>query len=305
MPYIGRAIVTAKREFARNMVSITIQCPAVAQESLPGQFVQVRAWPGAAEAADPLLDRPLSVAGVDAGKGTFELLVRVVGRGTRLLASAEVGQAIRVTGPLGRGFPAGHARAAVETGATGGAADKAILVGGGVGLAPLKFLAQSLTTGGREVLLLVGARTAAELPPPGELAGEVKLATDDGSAGYHGTAVALLEKMLGTPYSQAAGSPADSPAGGPVGSPTGGPVAAAAIYACGPTPMLRTLKNAAARLGVPAFLSLEERMACGIGACRGCAVRYVGPGTAPGEVKMVRVCHEGPVFAAGEVDLDA
>ncbi len=258
------------------MVSITIQCPAVAQESLPGQFVQVRAWPGPGTAADPLLDRPLSVAGVDKQKGTFELLVRVVGRGTRLLASVPVGETIRVTGPLGRGF--------LEA---AGAAGPSILVGGGVGLAPLKFLAEVLTAGGHEVLSLVGARNAAELPPPGELAGKVQVATDDGSAGFHGTVVALLEQMLTMVVFRS------------------GRVPAPVVYACGPTPMLRALKASATLLGLPVYLSLEERMACGIGACRGCAVRQVGPKMAAGEVKMVRVCHEGPVFAAGEVDLDA
>ena len=277
------------------MVSLTIQCPAVAQESLPGQFVQVRAWPGAGVSADPLLDRPLSVAGNDPGAGTFELVVRVAGRGTSLLAATRVRQALRVTGPLGKGFPlstwaaAGGIPVAGAAGPGGKHSVTAVLVGGWVGVAPLKFLAGSLAARGHRILFLVGARNAAELPPGGTLPGQVLTATDDGSAGHHGTVVGLLEKTL------------EGVSGAGAGARSPGPV----IYACGPTPMLRALKASAFRLDVQAYLSLEERMACGIGACRGCAVRYVGPGTAPDDVKMVRVCHEGPVFAAGEVDLDA
>jgi dihydroorotate dehydrogenase electron transfer subunit len=286
MPYLGEVLVVGRREVAARMYELLLQCPAVAERSLPGQFVQVRAWPKPGAGADPLLDRPFSVAGVDRRRGEFRLLVRVVGRGTERLTAVRPGQTLRVTGPLGRGFPV---RAEQEL---------VFLVGGGAGVAPLLFVAEELAAHGRrDVRFLAGARTAAEAPGA-VLPDWTEWATDDGSEGYKGTVVSLLERAL-------------EEGGITVGRQSGRGGALPVVYACGPAPMLRAVQALAAERALRAYLSLEERMACGVGACRGCAVRLAdrtGREAGGEEITVTgyaRVCHDGPVFEAGEVVLDA
>jgi dihydroorotate dehydrogenase electron transfer subunit len=237
---------------------VELGCGEIAGAATPGQFVQVRVSFG----TDPFLRRTFSLCGTDRASGVIRLLVDVVGPGTRLLCDLRCGGTLDIIGPLGTGFD-------LRFGNPG----PVMLVAGGVGAAPLLFLAERLAgDASRPVIFLMGARTAEHLAVlDGFSAPEVSVscATDDGSAGYHGFVTGLLEERLRVSKPEA-------------------------IYVCGPHPMMRAVAAIAARTGIPCQVSLEERMACGIGACLGCAVRLADGGTA-------RSCKEGPVFDAGRL----
>jgi NAD(P)H-flavin reductase len=219
----------------------------------PGQFVMVRAQSG----WDPLLPRAFSLWGAGPGK-EVRVLLKVVGRGTARLAALRAGDEVTVHGPLGRPFE-------IEP-----EAKTHLLVAGGIGIVPLLPLAHTLA--GLRTLLLFGGRTSADHPGAPEFAGlaELRLATDDGSAGHRGFVTDLLVEHLRREPSPA-------------------------VYACGPDAMLARVAALCREAGVPGRLSLEAPMACGYGVCLGCVVR-----TAHG---YRRVCAEGPVFPATEVYL--
>lgn len=233
-----------------------LDCPAIAVEASPGRFVQVRIGTG----TDPFLRRTFSIAGADPDAGMLRLLVDVVGRGTGLLCTMQAGGTVSLIGPLGVGF---------EYDDIDGTA---LLIGGGSGAAPLAFLAHRLMKEGRPVRGLFGGASAEYGPAvegflPPEL--DWELATDDGSAGFHGPVTGLLERALAA-------------------------VCPGAVYACGPKPMMAAVAALTAGTGVPCRVSLEENMACGMGVCLGCAV-------ALRDGRMVRSCVDGPVFDAAEV----
>ena len=220
----------------------------------PGQFAMIAAverW-GGGEDERPYLPRAFSVARhVD---GELHFLLEDVGPGTRRLCELAGGERLWVTGPLGRGFspPSPGVRA--------------ILVGGGVGIAPLAILQERLTV---SATVLLGFRDRAHAEGARLLDG-ASLATDDGSAGLRGPVTELLAEEL----RRGAG---------------------ALVYACGPPAMLEAVRALCERSGTPAQLALEAGMACGFGACFGCVVPRRGGG-------YVRVCLDGPVLDAGELE---
>jgi len=226
--------------------------------AIPGQFVQVRISDG----ADPFLRRPFSLCGAEPKTGFIRLMIDAIGRGTCLLRGLPCGGKLNLIGPLGAGFDPEL-----------GGRTPCILVAGGLGAAPLVFLANWYgRRSGREVVFMIGARNEERLAVADNLierGAAVMLATEDGSREYHGPVTGLLEKKL------AEFSPG-------------------AIFTCGPRPMLRAVAEIARRAGIPCQVSLEERMACGIGACLGCAVQLA-------DGSMARVCANGPVFDAEEI----
>jgi dihydroorotate dehydrogenase electron transfer subunit len=230
--------------------------PATPFEARPGQFVMVKVTDG----IDPLLRRPFSIHRVLPGvAGDFEVLFRAVGAGTRLLARAHVGDRVDVLAPLGRGYRLEGQRP--------------LLVGGGVGVAPLLFLAEAFLALGTRPKLLLGGRRDRDILCHEDfscLAVPFALATEDGSVGEAGLVTSLLEREL------------DGEAEG------------TSVFACGPMPMLAAVANVCGRRGVSCQVSLEAHMACGVGACLGCVV----PGT---RSPYLRVCKEGPVLDADEV----
>ncbi len=229
-----------------------------------GQFLQVKINPNA---LDPLLHRPLSVSDFDAKAGILTLRIRPVGRGTRHLVTRNPGSRIGFFGPLGEGFPLEQAGSSPW------------IIAGGIGAAPMVFLARALAERGIRVRTLVGAARAADLVAVEALkrfSQDVVIWTEDASAGSQGVVTAGLAQIDEMQDERPS-----------------------VLYACGPVGMLKTLE-ATVLDTIPVFASLEAHMACGVGACLGCAVGVRTPGGAP---NYARVCREGPVFPLREVVL--
>jgi len=255
---VHQALVAGNRDAGKGYFRIVLRAPALAGSARPGQFVMLRV----SENLDPLLGRPFGIAAVRSRRD-IELYYRVVGRGTSLLTQVRAGASLAVHGPLGNGLPS---PAKGET---------PLLVAGGSGFPPLLFFAAQH---GRRARLFAGSRDKACLPPARAMKAfrsaveAVHYATEDGSCGTCGFVTDALAAYL------------DRPAAG------GRPV----IYACGPHPMLAAVSRLAAERGIPCFVSMEERMACGLGVCMGCSV----PVTAGG---YQRACTAGPVFDSREI----
>ncbi|OGW89279.1 MAG: hypothetical protein A3A73_06020 [Omnitrophica bacterium RIFCSPLOWO2_01_FULL_50_24] len=226
---------------------------------LPGQFVQVQVEAG----PDPLLRRPFSYYRVM--KSRIELLYEILGRGTQLLAEKKRGHHIKVLGPLGRPFSKNlHGK-------------RRILVGGGVGVPPLVFLAEAVKREVRPLVFLIGCKSRAEVLPKRELSeirGEVRYATNDGSYGKKGFATVLLRDLLKREDPKTL-----------------------FIQTCGPRAMMEAVMTIAKRFGIEGEASVDERMACGIGVCLGCVVK-----TKSG---FKTSCVEGPVFRFDEMEVGA
>jgi NAD(P)H-flavin reductase len=233
-----------------------------------GQFYMLateRGWGGGE--GRPFLPRAFSVAAAEPARGGVRLdfLVEAVGPGTARLAALSEGEELLVTGPLGRGFS--------RPGDISPEAAGAILVGGGIGIAPLAILRRTLGRAGIPQRVLLGFRDREHSGGVEELFSceEVRLASEDGHAGHRGYVTDLLAVML---------------AGDEAGS--------AVVYACGPPAMLEAVRALCAEHGVPAELAMESPMACGYGACFGCAVPLADGG-------YMRLCVDGPVVGAQEV----
>jgi dihydroorotate dehydrogenase electron transfer subunit len=233
--------------------------------ALPGQFISLKVRSGVA----PLLRRPFSIARLIPGKGKarqVEVLYAVLKEGTQLLSQKTPGETVGVLGPLGKPFPHLDKR------------HPAILVGGGVGIAPMVFLAEYLTRKKVPVAVFLGAKTAEDLLDLKvfrSLRVPLSISTDDGTAGQKGFVTERLEEYLAS------------------GQARPGSI----IHSCGPRPMFKAVSKVAERHGIKAYLSWEERMACGLGICLTCACPVKdGEG-----VKMERTCVEGPAFESSRV----
>lgn len=215
--------------------------------------------------ASKLLPRPISLCGIDRKAGTLRLVYRVTGEhtGTEEFSRLQAGDTMKIMGPLGNGFT-------VEKGR------KAFLIGGGIGVPPMLQLAKEMKDAGENFQIVMGYRDAGTfLLDEFKEQGESFVATEDGSVGTKGNVLdAIRENHLD----------------------------ADVIYACGPTPMLRALKAYAEEQNMTCYVSMEERMACGIGACLACVCNSTEK-DALSNVKNKRICKEGPVFNAKEVEL--
>ncbi len=260
MPATHKTTVISNEQLSPNSWRLLLAARALAEQAQPGQFVQVRVT----DTYDPLLRTPLSVHDCNPTQGTLALLYQTVGTSTLMLSRLQVGTELDVLGPLGHGFVLPEQ----------GENSRATLIAGGIGVAPLLFLARELVKKQIDTRLLFGARSAADLVGIADfeqIGVTVTCCTDNGSVGISGNVIDLLASYLQT---QVAGQ----------------------IFACGPTPMLRALQTLVKRKKLTAQLSLEAYMACGLGACLGCAVAVPGGGFA-------HVCTDGPVFRESEVEL--
>jgi dihydroorotate dehydrogenase electron transfer subunit len=238
-----RALVETNRSLTQDVFLLRLTSPEIAGPVRPGQFVQLTI-PGF------FLGRPFSVAGSDGS--SLEIIYRLVGSGTRVMAGLKAGQELPVLGPLGRGFDPPQEK-------------QAVLLGGGLGTAPLLMLARELN----KCTLVMGAQDRSQLwLKELDLPKTVRVAycTNDGSEGFHGTLVEAAAAWLNHQHW---------------------------VAACGPKPMLKALQRLLALAGSAGQFALEEHMACGLGVCMGCRCHTLsGP---------ARVCKEGPVFAAQEL----
>ena len=281
--FVEDAEVRGHQEFPGRQYVIRLHAPCCAAAAVPGSFAHL-----SCDAELPMR-RPLSIMLADATAGTIDILYKVVGAGLDKLSRQRVGTRLSLLGPIGRGFTASADR------------PRSLLIGGGVGIPPMIFLADALrrrTDARWQPLVLMGseipfpfrARPSTMLipaMPAGVIAGmplledwgvPSRLASLAGFPGcYEGYVTALAEVWLAALEPQALGE--------------------TAIYACGPTPMLKAVAGLARHYGVPAQVSLEEFMACAVGGCAGCAV----PVLIDGALTMKRVCVDGPVFDANTV----
>ncbi len=243
-------------EVAAKTFLLRFNSPEIAASAKPGQFVNILS----AEAGEgPLLRRPFSISRIE--DDIIELIFHVVGIGTNLLSRKKNGDWIDVIGPLGQPF---HGNAEYDT---------ALLVAGGIGVAPFPFLTDDLFKRSKRIETFVGYRNAKQVFI--EHLQNVKIATDDGSSGFHGNVVELLESSL---IQKSFGKKK--------------------IFACGPTVMLKALTELAKRKNICCEMSLEGQMACGYGICQGCAIER-----ADDPAKYALVCKEGPTFLSTEVIL--
>lgn len=282
------ALVQDAMAAAPGLRVLWVCAPEVARTAVPGQFVMVEGGPGRTTR------RPFSVSGVNRERGLIRLLVRMAGPATRWLSTLEPGQWLGLHGPVGQGFVALPGTDRPATGVGGRA--EAWVVGGGIGAAPLLFLAAELNRRGQQVWAAVGGRTEADTWGAADLevrGVEAAVATEDGSAGVRGLVTDLVERRLARRKRHGAGAP---------------PLT---LYACGPRGMLVAVARRALAAGLSCQVSVEERMACGVGACAGCTwpdgllapglvLRPLGspPGT-PGEGVgggPLRICRDGPCF---------
>lgn len=209
-----------------------------------------------------LLPRPISICETDAKKGLMRIVYRIAGKGTKEFSSYREGDTVEILGNLGNGFPFKKAEG-----------KKVFLIGGGIGIPPMLELAKRMQA---DKQIIVGYRDAHTfLREDLERYGKVYIATEDGSVGSKGNVMDAIREH---------GLQADM------------------IFACGPMPMLRAVKEYAGKTGIPAYISLEERMACGVGACLGCVAKTKQV-DAHSHVHNARICTDGPVFEAGEVDI--
>jgi dihydroorotate dehydrogenase electron transfer subunit len=260
-----RALILANVEVSPGYYRMRMTAPTEFLSARPGQFVMVRVF----DAIDPLLRRPFGIFDVGMQAATYtggidvpylEILYKVVGKGTELLAALHDGDHLDMLAPLGTGFALEPLPA------------DPILVGGGIGLAPLYFLARELVRHGR-VRLFAGGRSKEDILCITEferLGVETYVATDDGTLGEQG----FVTQVLASHLEKDAGN--------------------ATIYACGPMPMLGAVAGLARRFGTACQVSLEAHMACGVGACLGCVIPGKDHSTLTPDYRCV--CKDGPVF---------
>lgn len=247
-----QAIIISQERIAGGVYSMWLRTEQIAEYAKAGQFVSVYCNEGSR-----ILPRPISICEIDKKDKALRLVYRVAGAGTEEFSKMRTGEILKITGPLGNGFPK--------------KGKKAFLIGGGIGIPPMLELAKELDC---EKQMVLGYRDELFLVDDFKPLGSVYITTEDGSAGTEGNVLdAIRENGLD----------------------------AEIIYACGPTPMLRAIKNYAKEHNIECWISMEERMACGIGACLACVCQSKEKDE-HSHVHNKRVCKEGPVFLAEEVD---
>ncbi len=262
------AFVQKNTPIGDDYFHLVLDAPEIAREAQPGQFVML----AVNDTCDPLLRRPFSLCGITAN--CIEILFQICGTGTRLMSKLGAGDMVALHGPLGNGFE------------VSGMPHRACLVGGGIGIAPLIGLARYLDehNPGMEGYLFFGAKNKHDIAVLKSfvLGGwDVMSATEDGSCGYDGFVTDCLAAWLNE-HPELNNDKT-------------------VIYSCGPSLMLKALADTAAKHNLTCQCSLEARMACGVGACMGCAVKRGGQDAAG----YACVCSEGPVFDRCDVEWDS
>lgn len=251
MKVVCQAEVICQKQIGPSIMELAFRAPEMVKECKAGQFVHIKVG----DSTQPLLRRPISLSDVDFTKEKISVIYRILGEGTEKLARFNAGDRIDVLGPLGNGFDLGY--------------KKPLLIGGGMGIAPLIFLAKQFSP--QPVSVLIGGRCREELFWTDyfkDCSDALYITSDDGCMGHKGFTPDILPKILDNQKYDC-------------------------IYACGPKPMLQQIAQISRGTGIACQVSLEDYMACGIGACLSCTCE-----TKHGRKK---VCTDGPVFWAEEV----
>ncbi len=250
------ARIIENRRIAKGFCKMRLASTYLAKNSKPGQFIEVKC----SEGRELLLRRPLGVHRIS--NGGIDVLYEVIGKGTKSLSAMEKGDLLDIIGPLGKGFDLFTAK------------NPPLIVAGGMGVAPLLSLAETLAKKKVKPYVMIGAKTASQMLCDKDfkkLGCFVMVSTEDGSRGHKGYVTDIMRHLLILIRCRVS-----------------------VIYACGPHPMLKAVSHIADSSGIPCQVSMEERMACGVGVCLGCPVKVKSGG-----YKMV--CKDGPVFDSKEI----
>ena len=263
MPVNIKAKLLEKEELKPGIFKFSVQADEIVNTARPGNFIEIRVN----DDIEPFLRRPISIYNMDKEKGILEFIFQVKGKGTTILAKRNKGELIDIVGPLGFG-PFKYSNF-----------ENLGIIGGGIGVFPLYELAKSAKNENKNVNTYLGFRNKDLVVLENEfkqLSNQLTITTDDGSYSQKGFAIDFLKKDIEA---------------GKIDS----------IYACGPLPMLRAVRELALEKNIPCQISLEERMACGLGVCLGCAVKTAKSSKEAPE--YWHVCKAGPVFQAKDVEI--
>lgn len=252
-----------KEQLKPDIFKFSVEAPSIVKTARPGNFIEIRV----SQTTEPFLRRPISIYNLDKENGILEFIFQVKGKGTEILAKQEGGKEIDIIGPLGYGtFKYEDYQ-------------NLAIIGGGIGVFPLYELAKCAKADNKNVTTYLGFRNKDFVVLEEEfqkVSNELILTTDDGSYAKQGFAINYLEEDIKN---------------GKIDS----------IYACGPLPMLKAVQKLAIEKQIPCQISIEEKMACGLGVCLGCAVKTAkSPADAP---QYLHVCKAGPVFNAKDVEI--
>ena len=248
--------VESQECIAKGIYSMWISTKVIAKEAKAGQFISLFSKDGSR-----LLPRPISLCEIDREGGRLRIVYRVAGAGTEEFSHLKAGDEVDILGPLGNGFP-------IEE----GKGKRVMLMGGGIGVPPMLQTAKDL---GTDTIICCGYRDELFLNEEFAAAGDLHIATEDGSAGVKGNVMdAVREDHL----------------------------EADVIFACGPAPMLRAIKAYGLEKGIPCWISMEEKMACGVGACLACVCQSTEV-DGHSHVQNQLLCKDGPVFLSTEIEL--
>ena len=257
------AELVKKEQLKDDVFHFSVKAPSIVENSKPGHFIEIKVSDG----TEPFLRRPISIHNLNREDGILEFIFQVKGKGTTILSKKEVGDKIDIVGPLGYGtFQYQDYQ-------------KLGIIGGGIGIFPLYELAKCAKKDGKEINTYLGFRSKEFVLLENkfrDVSDNLTLTTDDGSYSKKGFAIDYLKKDIED---------------GKIDS----------IYACGPLPMLRAVKKLAEEKDIPCQISLEEKMACGLGVCLGCAVKTSS--STNDTPQYMHVCKAGPVFNCRDVDI--
>lgn len=257
------AELVKKEQLKPDIFKFSVKAPNIVKNSKPGNFIEIRVT----DQTEPFLRRPISIYNLDRENGILEFIFQVKGKGTKILAQREVGSQIDIVGPIGYGtFQYENY-------------ENLAIIGGGIGVFPLYELAKCAKQANKNVTTYLGFRSKDFVVLENEfkeVSNKLVLTTDDGSYAEKGFAINYLEKDIEE---------------GKIDS----------IYACGPLPMLKAVQKLALEKDIPCQISLEEKMACGLGVCLGCAVKTAK--SSKENPEYWHVCKAGPVFNAKDVEI--
>lgn len=246
-----KTITESVQEIQKGIFTLKVLAPSIAEKTKPGQFCNLKVN----EDNFPLLRRPFSISEVD--EGFISFMFNIVGVGTEILSRKRKGDIIDIIGPLGNGFD------------FTGDYKNALIIAGGIGSAPFPYLIREIDDD-KNVSCFVGGRSKADIITYGMK--NIFISTDDGSDGFHGNVVQLLDSKIDN-----------------------FDIDETKIFACGPTPMLRAVSEFSIKRGISCEISTESVMACGFGICQGCVIESTKTDD------FVLVCKDGPIFNAEDV----